>query len=387
MPATRAHRAGATVSEDAGAAIALLAREPRPAGGAAEARARARCATFLRARGFTVREVPFGYSAFPGRWATSAGGVASAALLALATRAGAAGSPGAALLLLAGGGAVVATAGLWLARDGVLRFPAMRRDGVNLVAERGAVREERQRVWLVAHLDSKSQPVPIGARAAGVVGTVAAWAAALALAAAQFAGMRLAAPTEAWSWVAAAGLVAAVPVALSVVGERSPGALDNATGVAAVLRTAAGLPAGTPIGVLLTSAEELGLAGSRAWAAGATPATALNFDGIDDVGGLALMYSGRRPATLLAAALGAAERVGVALRARRLVPGILVDAVALSDAGWRTATFSRGTLGTLSRIHRPADRPERLTGRGVVEAATVAVAVVRGLYLREEGGE
>ena len=54
--------------------------------------------------------------------------------------------PAAPLLLLAGGGAVVATAGVWLARGGVLRFPAMRRDGVNLVAERGPVREPRKPV-------------------------------------------------------------------------------------------------------------------------------------------------------------------------------------------------------------------------------------------------
>jgi hypothetical protein len=312
------------------------------------------------------------------------GGAASAALLALAARAGAAGSPGTALLVLAGGGAAVAAAGLWLARGGVLRFPAMRRDGVNLVAERGAVADER-RVWLMAHLDSKSQPVPIGVRAAGVVGSVAAWGAALALAAVQLAGARMGEPSSSWWWVGAVGVAAAVPVALSVVGERSPGALDNATGVAAVLRTAAGLPVGTPLGVLLTSAEELGLAGSRAWAVGATPATALNFDGIDDAGGLTLMYSGQRPTTLLAAVQSAAGRIGVAVRARRLVPGILVDAVALSDAGWRTATLSRGTFGTLARIHRPADRAERLTGHGVAEAARVAVAVVEELYRPEEG--
>ena len=45
------------------------------------------------------------------------------------------------------------------------QIPAERRRGVNLVAIRGP---EAPTLWLMAHLDSKSQPVPILARAAGI---------------------------------------------------------------------------------------------------------------------------------------------------------------------------------------------------------------------------
>lgn len=385
MPATSGGRAADPLPEDAGALIAALAAEPRPAGGPAEERARARCAGFLALRGFAVGERAFDYSAFPGRWATSAGGIASGVLLGTAAVLGAGDRPSAALAVLVAGGAAVAAAGIALARGGVLGFPALRRRGVNLVAERGAMADERRRIWLVAHLDSKSQPVSIGARAAGIVATVAAWAAALALAAAHLARGPAAVHLGWWSWLGWIGLAAALPVALSVVGERSPGALDNATGVATVLRTVAALRDDVPLGVLLTSAEELGLAGSRAWAVDATPATALNVDGIDDAGGLTMMYSGRRPDSLLAAARTAAGGLGVAVRERRLLPGILVDAVALADAGWRTATLSRGTLATLARIHRPTDQAGRLHGGGVEEAARLAAGVVAALQRREEG--
>ena len=73
-------------------------------------------------------------------------------------------------------------------------------------------------------------------------------------------------PSFVWYALGAIEILVALPVMASIVGARSVGALDNASGVAAVLRTAELLPRGAAIGVLLTSAEELGLAGARAWA-------------------------------------------------------------------------------------------------------------------------
>jgi hypothetical protein len=136
--------------------------------------------------------------------------------------------------------------------------------------------------------------------------------------------------------------------------------------------------------VLLTSAEELGLAGARAWArvwseAGLPPGAAVNCDGVDDAGRLTAMYSGARPEALVRAA--SAEEGGDAGRAtvRRLLPGILVDAVALADAGWRTITVSRGTLGTLGRIHTPRDTADRLSGNGIADAARLMQSLVAGV--------
>jgi len=356
--------------------LAELALEPRPAGSAAEARARERCAARLRELGFEVSEQPFTYSALPGRWGTPAAGVTAGLVLAGAGVLGASDRAAAALALLAGAGAALALVGGWAARHGVLTLPALRARAVNLVAERGGPPIGVPRVWLVAHLDSKSQPVPIGLRAAGIAGTALAFLAAAGVATAQLLGL----PAAGW-WapLSGVGVLAAVPVALTTVGARSAGAVDNASGVAAVLDAAARVPAGVALGVLLTSAEELGLAGARAWARTLPPSIALNCDGVDDDGALVAMYSGREPSAVLRALAAAAAGAAQPLRARRLVPGILTDGVALADAGWAVATLSRGTRATLRRIHTPRDDLTHLAGRGIEPAARVLAAAATAL--------
>ena len=321
--------------------------------------------------GFDVRELPFRYSALPGRWGTPLGGVVSMLVVAVAALLGRRGEPATALLLLAGTGLALGVVGRWMARRGILRLPAMRRDGVNLVATRPG---QAPAVWLVAHLDSKSQPVPIGLRALGIVGSVAAWLAAASLAAAQLVGLDAA---GLWPWVAGLGLASGVPVALTTVGGASAGAVDNASGAVAVVRAAEQLPAGANVGVLLTSAEELGLAGARAWAEEAQAGTALNVDGVDDDGRWIAMYTGAPPAAPLQAldAAGAALPMDrgdvVRVRGRRLIPGILTDGVALADAGWQVITLSRGTGGTLRRIHTRRDDLGHMEGRSLETAAAL----------------
>ena len=342
-----------------------LAVEPRPAGGEAEARARVYCAERLRDAGFRVTEQPFVYSAFPGRYATSAAGLLSMGSLAIAGHFGARGDGRSAALALGAGAVLIAAGGLWMARRGVLDLSLGRARAVNLVAERGA-----PKLWLVAHLDSKSQPIPMLVRAAGIVLSALIWLVAVVLAAGQIVGGPLA---TAWLWVTIAGVVAGVPVAASIVSHSSAGAVDNASGVTAMLTAVTDMPGDRPLGVVLTSAEELGLAGARAWARGRARGVAINCDGIDDVGGVVCMYSGRRPERLTAAVRRAARRAGVALQVRRLVPGILVDGVALADAGWEVVTLSRGSLRTLSRVHRPTDSLERVTGAGIPDVARIVV--------------
>ena len=366
--------------------VRALAAEPRPAGSEAEGRAREYCASRLRAAGFDVREETFEYSAFPGRWGTPVGGVAAMAILVGASLAGRSSRAGVALALLTLGGAALGLVARALTRHGVLTFPAQRRRGVNVVAirrgvgGRGAiVANAPPAVWLMAHLDSKSQPVPILARAAGITLLALAWIAALAIAAAQYGDSDPVAYGHAWTLLAAFAVLGAVPVIASIVGARSPGALDNASGVATVL-TAAEDATGIEVGVCLTSAEELGMAGARAWvrnAARGTPAVAINCDGVDDHGTTTCMYSGARPDALVKSVLEAGVRAGAAVRAHRLLPGVLTDGVALADAGWRVVTLSKGSVRTLARIHTPRDRPEPLTGAGMAEVAGVIVELLR----------
>jgi acetylornithine deacetylase/succinyl-diaminopimelate desuccinylase-like protein len=353
--------------------LARLAEAPRPAGSAAETSARHYCAGILESLGFSVVEEPFEYSSWPGRWATPVAGVASLLLLTLAAYFGSNGNGVIALMIIGLGMSVGIPLGIWMARRGVLELRYGRARGVNLRATRG---DPEPAVWLMAHLDSKSQPVPTAARAAGMVALGAVVLIAIGVATAQALGADLDAW---WIWIAIAGALVVIPVEASVVGPHSPGALDNASGVATVLTAVARLERRDAVGVLLTSAEELGLAGARAVARRYAPAFALNCDGVDDRGTLICMRSGRRQSRSVTALVTAAAEANVALTVRGLVPGLLVDAVALHDAGWDCATLSRGSWRTLARVHRPHDDLEHLTGSGIDEAALVMAGAVRQL--------
>jgi acetylornithine deacetylase/succinyl-diaminopimelate desuccinylase-like protein len=382
-PGNSAERSG-TRAERTAEAVRILAREPRPAGSSAEARAREYCTTRLRRAGFNVREEAFEYSAFVGRWGTAIGGLVTLAILLSALAAGWNGRPAFALAALTLGAAGLSLAARALARDGVLDLPAERRLGVNLIATREAatppgpeLRSSEPRLWLVAHLDSKSQPVPILVRAAGITLLGAVWIAGFVVESMQLVGRIDGAPWM-WAGLGAAAIVAAAPVIATTVGARSPGALDNATGVATVLAAAEDAQ-GTHFGVCLTSGEELGLAGARAWVrrpARGTPPVAINCDSIDDHGATTCMYSGRRPDALVMTVLAAGSRAGSAIRAHRLLPGVLTDGVALADANWQVVTLSKGGIRTLARIHTPRDRSDALTGSGMDEVARVLVELI-----------
>lgn len=347
--------------------LAAIAAAPRPAGGEAERKAREYCAGVLRAAGFEVSERAFELSTFAGKWGTPIFGVCVAGLMLAAAHAGAAGRGSRALGILVAGAAVLAPCGRWLARRGVLDLPFARARSTNLVATRGA-----PSLWLVAHLDSKSQPIPIIARALAITASLVLFGVATGVSIAQ---LVVPIPSFVWFALAIAGVVAALPVMASVVSARSAGALDNASGVVTVLRTVEMLPRDLPIGVLLTSAEELGLAGARAWAREAAPASAINIDGIDDSGDLRLIYSGRLPRALLARLGSGWPRPG------RLVPGVLMDGVALAVAGWEVVNVSKGSWRTVSRIHTPSDDLSHLEGSGAEEvAAMLAGAIEAGCH-------
>jgi hypothetical protein len=350
-----------------------LAAAPRPAGSPAEAAARRYCRELLEAQGFTVSEEAFAYSTLPGRWATPAAGAGAMAVFLLAGHLGSRGDSRGALLTIIIGLLAAVPLGLWIARRGVLDLPVGRVRGINLRAARG---DDPPPVWLVAHLDSKSQPVPTAARAAGIVGVTVMMIVAIGAAVAQTLGAVL---DPWWIWITVGGALSALPVCASIVGAHSPGALDNASGVATVLEAVAHLGPRASVGVLLTSAEELGLAGARAVARGWPRAVALNCDGVDDRGTLVCMQSGRGTSRSIAALEWGAVQLGLQLSVRGLVPGLLVDAVALHDAGWDCATLSRGGWSTLARVHRPHDDLRHLAGRGVEEAAKVLAAAVQRL--------
>jgi hypothetical protein len=252
----------------------------------------------------------------------------------------------------------------WLGTAGVLALPLMRRRGINLQAVRGGAEPT---VWLVAHIDSKWQPVSMIARVAGVVGTSAGVIVLFALTLVHGAHAdRAAAAVLMLTWLMS------TPLMLSIVGSAyNTGALDNASGVAAVLAAAELTPPASRVGVLITDAEELALAGARAWAQSRAPSIALNCDSVDDDGQLTVMYSGTRPDALASRLVRAASAHGEEARVMRLIPGVLTDSVALADAGWETLTLSRGNFRTLRRVHTSRDTLAYLGGNTIDVAARI----------------
>ena len=347
-----------------------IATRPRAAGSDNEKRAREYCRSALEAAGFTVTDEPFEYSAFPGRYATPLAGLGSILALGSGSIAGYRGHETGAIALI--GCAAVGMAAFfgWCAGRGVLDLPYNRARAVNLVATRGT-----PTVWLMAHLDTKSQPVSMGIRVLGITGSALVWIATAAFTVASVFGyvsgdMR----ALAWPTIGIAGFVTGIPVAASVVGDDSHGALDNASGVATALTIASSVPATQSLGVVITSAEELGLAGAKAWVRQRRPEYTINFDGVDDAGTLTAMRT--RLSTRLARAFSsAAAAASVPHRVIRIIPGLLTDAVALEDVGLASITVSHGSFRSLGRIHRPADRGDLISGGGIA----AAVKVVRGM--------
>ena len=349
--------------------LEAIASAPRPAGSSAESAARHYCADELRSLGFTVVEEHFDFSRFPGEWATPAGGAVACLTTIAAGVLGWRGHSGTALAVLVATALTAGAAATWLARRGVLGLKWMRASASNLVATRGT-----PSTWLVAHLDSKSQPVPMLGRVAGIAGSAIALVALASLSAAAIHGADPGA--GAWIAITLVGIVAALPVMASTVGARSPGAVDDASGVVTVLRAAALLPREMTIGIALTSAEELGMAGAQAFAARHARGVALNVDGVDDRGGVLCMLHGRAPRAH-GAVLRGARAVATVVRTGPTIPGVLTDGVALANAGWDAVTLSRGTLATLSRVHRRADDLGTLRGDGIEDMARLLAAAAR----------
>jgi hypothetical protein len=283
-----------------------------------------------------------------------------------------------ALATLAAGLLIGLSASRWLTRRGTSRLQWLRSRSVNLIARRG-----NPSVWLVAHIDSKSQTIPMLARIASIVfamSAIAILAASLVSSWLETARGNLDWSQAEWLLVsAAAALLATVPLIFCLTGNRSLGAVDNASGLVSVLLAARALSARPDLGVVITSGEELALAGARAFVEShQTPAIALNCDTIDDVGEFRCMASGAR-GPLAAAVDRAASRLALNVPIKAIITGILADSIAFADAGWDSVTLSRGNIATLARVHTSSDTVERLNGTGIAKAARLLAVTVEEL--------
>lgn len=352
--------------------LARLSRSPRFAGSAAENDARRFCRTELERSGLACREIEFEYSEWPGRWGPPVAAGAQLVTILIVARTARNGDPITALAFAAALLIVLAIVSRDARRRWTRAFPFLRAKAINLEASRG-----QPSVWLVAHIDSKSQTTPMLYRIGSVVLLNALTAVALVALFLQAAGYS--AVMSYWLVVSLAAGIAALPSLLCIVRNDSPGAVDNASGVAAVLLAVTQIPPDRAVGVVITSAEELGLAGARDWAERATPGSrVVNCDTVDDSGIWLCMHTGTRPG-LSSRVETTARGLGFNLRARRLIPGILADSVAFSERGFEAVTISRGSIATLARIHTRRDNSTALAGSGFRDAATLLAALTMEL--------
>ena len=328
--------------------------------------------------GYEVRELPFSFSAFPGKWGVSLAGLVFAVFgMASVGLAGAHHAGSALLLFLLG--AVAIGLGARYTRAAIRRLPWGRSHGVNWLVTRPGT---HPRYVMAAHRDSKSQPVPLLVRAGAIAGgLVVALAILLFDLVAFFASPRAHLGPIAWVLALATAAVGAV-LLLCFVRDDSPGALDNGTGVAALVALAARERDHGDIGFLLTDAEELGLAGASAACSELEPVRGIiNLDGLDDRGPFHVIdrhgYPRRGMAPhLVAALLTAADQLGVRARRRSLPSGLLVDHIPFVEAGFAAVTIMRGSARSLRRVHRPEDVPALLSGEGITATVTLVSAAL-----------
>lgn len=334
--------------------------------------------------GYETTDLPFSFSTWPGRFGITLAGI----LLALTGVGGAAllrqGLPIAALVVLVVG-FLLTLMPLILLGPALRRVPFGRLDSRNLLFTRPGVRP----AWIVmAHRDSKSQLIPTIARTGAVAVGAAGWLALVALAGLWFAGELFQFHTMILI-AGAAVTLAGVALALAWASNSSPGALDNASGLAALLAVAGERP-GDQVGFLITDGEELGLAGARAAVESIPPVQGvINVEGLDDRGTIRVAegYGWRRHGSapqLAAALLTAGSALGIEVERRPLPRSILVDHLPFAAAGIPALTLLRGRWQSLLRVHRPSDSADQLDGRGAAETATLLASALQLLRARQQ---
>ena len=271
----------------------------------------------------------------------------------------------------------------------------------NVIAERpgagaplaGDSPQTKRGVVFIAHVDSKSVALPTFVPVVVLVTFLLGMLAYTALAAyATFTGAAPVLPAAlAPATVLPVLALATFALPFLPFGDDSPGAMDNATGVAVLLDLARRLPADpaladTHLVFLASGAEELGLAGAMRWAQKHgdewDPAHTLvvNVDSVGVGKGLIAVdvqgeVAGRSTAKFLADVTRDAK---LPLRHLPFLPGVGVDSMPLAARGFPTISLLGEVLGGASRrIHTRHDTIDWLNEEGLRNASDAAAAIAR----------
>lgn len=286
---------------------------------------------------------------------------------------------------------LVILSGLTKKRD----FPRARRySAANLVSRlRPHEGEDRKKtVILMGHYDSKSQTFSIGLRVfLYIVGGIGGLLLALIIAACSISLLLGAACPFASYLFFAAAVVLAVDLSFlsNRIGNRSDGALDNATGVGLVLETASRLardPApGIEVVAVATDAEEIGLCGARDFLERHGPeldmknTVIVNFDGCGGDRVVSVLKTGKGEGPggkeLRRLCREAAAGKNVPFKERSIPVGMATDALPFRRAGYACLDF----IGMASKSHTTKDRMDLVREESLGQYVEVAEELIRSL--------
>ena len=246
--------------------------------------------------------------------------------------------------------------------------------------------DARPHLYLVAHYDSKSQRLPLTARIACFVLAAIGGLLTSAL-------TLLNAAPEAVMPAGALTALAILPLLTLDVGNRSPGAIDNASGVGLVVHLAEVLARRSVLDrlrvtILIPDAEEWFVMGASAYVrthfdelrGEAQRLHMLNFDGIGVRGELHTV-GGDKTIGLLHQLRTAAQGMSLPLKKFRLF-GALFDHLPFEQHGFDAMSLI--TVGAASRsVHTPHDEVSQLDARGFEQAGRLALRVIDQLINQE----
>jgi hypothetical protein len=373
-----ARDAGSTAF-DVGEALREIGTTPRLTGSEGAQEVGAKIRARLEAIGYEVEDRDFTFSPLLGRFGITAAGALYIVAVFTASMFLYTNHPFGALSLLLILLVIIGLAILF-ARPAIDSLPLGRMQGTNMFAKRAG---STPRYIIMAHRDSKSQPLPLAFRGPAIVLGVIMWIA-LVIASMMHAARPLSGTLI--LLLGAIGVITGVILIFCWVDNNSPGALDNASGVVAALGIAARERDAGDVALLITDAEELGLAGARA-AAASLPAVfgVINLDGLDDDGAFyvlerfgTLKKTGLAP-HLAVALLQEADARGEDISRRDLPFGIVVDHIPIVKAGVPALTVMRGSMKSLRRVHRPDDDLDHLRGDGVRKTIDLVCGAIERL--------
>ena len=266
----------------------------------------------------------------------------------------------------------------------------------NVVARRPGTGESPLRIVVLAHIDSKSARFPTFWPSLLIIVSVAI---ALGLTLGTLLLLTRGWPPPPATVFVPLGVIAAGALLVSPfnpAGDESPGAMDNASGLAVLVDAACRLPRdpalnGCELVFLATGAEEIGLAGAMRWIQahereldrGRT--VFVNVDSVGVGSGLiTLGAKGRAPGgrAMKDVVKDAAKAAGVVVRNLGSLPGVGVDTIPIASRGFATVTVLGQVLGSASRrIHSSRDTVEHLTESALTDASVLVAEIAKTVAL------